>query len=51
VSFDMVTTDESRFCNTFDAHRSLHWARIEGRQEELKRALLAAYHTRRRRQM
>jgi predicted DsbA family dithiol-disulfide isomerase len=52
VGFDMVTTDESRFYNTlsrfyntFDAHRLLHWARIEGRQEELKRALLAAYHT------
>ena len=44
VGFDMVTTDESRFYNTFDAHL-LHWARIEGRQEELKRALLAAYHT------
>ncbi|SHN84700.1 DsbA family oxidoreductase [Bradyrhizobium erythrophlei] len=45
VGFDMVTTDESRFYNTFDAHRLLHWARIEGRQEGLKRALLAAYHT------
>jgi len=45
VGFDMVTTDESRFYNTFDAHRLLHWARIEGRQEELKRALLAVYHT------
>ncbi|HLZ64900.1 MAG TPA: DsbA family oxidoreductase [Aliidongia sp.] len=44
VGFTMVTTDESRFYNTFDAHRLLHWARIEGRQEELKRALLAAYH-------
>ncbi len=45
VGFTMVTTDESRFYNTFDAHRLLHWARIEGRQAELKRALLAAYHT------
>lgn len=45
VGFDMVTTDESRFYNTFDAHRLLHWARIEGRQEELKRVLLATYHT------
>ena len=34
VGFDMVTTDESRFYNTFDAHRLLHWARIEGRQED-----------------
>ena len=45
VGFDMVTTDESRFYNTFDAHRLLHWAGIEGRQEALKRALLAAYHS------
>jgi predicted DsbA family dithiol-disulfide isomerase len=45
VGFTMVTTDESRFYNTFDAHRLLHWAGIEGRQEALKRALLAAYHS------
>ena len=31
--------------NTFDAHRLLHWAGLEGRQRELKHALLAAYHT------
>ncbi|KXV16695.1 disulfide bond formation protein DsbA [Caballeronia megalochromosomata] len=30
--------------NTFDAHRLLHWARIEGRQLPLKLALLRAYH-------
>jgi len=36
----------TRTWNTFDAHRLLHWAGIEGRQVELKRALLAAYHTR-----
>ena len=34
-----------RIWNTFDAHRLLHWAGIEGRQHELKRALLAAYHS------
>ena len=32
--------------NTFDAHRLLHWAGLEGRGRELKRALLAAYHGR-----
>ncbi|MBS1162735.1 MAG: oxidoreductase [Burkholderiaceae bacterium] len=32
--------------NTFDAHRMLHWAGLEGRGRELKRALLAAYHGR-----
>lgn len=30
--------------NTFDAHRLLHWARIEDRQLPLKLALLRAYH-------
>jgi predicted DsbA family dithiol-disulfide isomerase len=30
--------------NTFDAHRMLHWASLEGRAVELKRALLHAYH-------
>ncbi|SAL42472.1 DsbA family oxidoreductase [Caballeronia humi] len=30
--------------NTFDAHRLLHWARIEGKQLPLKVALLGAYH-------
>ena len=33
-----------RTYNTFDAHRLLHWAGLEGRQRELKHALLAAYH-------
>lgn len=30
--------------NTFDAHRVLHWAALEGRALDLKRALLRAYH-------
>src|SRR5688500_4265205 len=30
--------------NTFDAHRLLHWAGLEGKALELKRALLRAYH-------
>jgi predicted DsbA family dithiol-disulfide isomerase len=30
--------------NTFDAHRLLHWAALEGRQRELEHALLRAYH-------
>jgi predicted DsbA family dithiol-disulfide isomerase len=45
VGFDMVTAEDSRFYNTFDAHRLLHWAQLEGRQPALKRALLAAYHS------
>lgn len=38
----------SRVWNTFDAHRLLHWAGLQGgeHQRRLKHALLAAYHTR-----
>ena len=32
--------------NTFDAHRLLHWAGLEGKALDLKRALLVAYHGR-----
>ena len=35
----------TRIWNTFDAHRLLHWAGLQGRQLELKRALLKAYQT------
>jgi len=37
--------EEGRVYNTFDAHRLLHWAGIEGRQRELKLALFDAYFT------
>lgn len=30
--------------NTFDAHRLIHWAGLEGKQVQLKVALLRAYH-------
>jgi predicted DsbA family dithiol-disulfide isomerase len=33
----------SRIYNTFDAHRLLHWAGVEGVQLDLKQALLRAY--------
>jgi predicted DsbA family dithiol-disulfide isomerase len=42
-TFDM--SRRSRVYNTFDAHRLLHWAALEGRQRELKRALFAGYFT------
>ncbi|RRN63974.1 DsbA family oxidoreductase [Caulobacter sp. 602-1] len=45
LGFDMVTAEDSRFFNTFDAHRLLYWAYGQGRQPALKRALLAAYHS------
>lgn len=35
----------TRVYNTFDAHRLLHWAGIEGKQLALKSALLQAYHS------
>ena len=38
--------ERARVWNTFDAHRLLHWAGLEGRQRELKRELLSAYHER-----
>jgi predicted DsbA family dithiol-disulfide isomerase len=34
-----------RIYNTFDAHRLLHWAGLEGRQLALKHALFEAYFT------
>ncbi|QRX81887.1 DsbA family oxidoreductase [Glaciimonas sp. PAMC28666] len=34
-----------RIYNTFNAHRLLHWAELEGKQMALKRALFAAYFT------
>ena len=34
----------ARVWNTFDAHRLLHWAGLQGKQRELKHALLKAYH-------
>ncbi|WP_044043145.1 DsbA family oxidoreductase [Caballeronia insecticola] len=36
--------ERNRIYNTFDAHRLLHWAQIEGKQLPLKLALLRAYH-------
>ena len=45
VGFGIAINDESRIYNTFDAHRLLHWAGLEGRQSALKRALFEAYFT------
>lgn len=43
LGFSFRMNRESRVWNTFDAHRLLHWAGLEGRQRELKHALLQAY--------
>lgn len=40
-----VFNHRARVYNTFDAHRLLHWAEIQGRQRALKHALLRAYFT------
>ncbi|SER81811.1 Predicted dithiol-disulfide isomerase, DsbA family [Pseudomonas sp. NFACC02] len=39
----VFTQGERRIYNTFDAHRLLHWAELEGRQQALKEALFTAY--------
>ncbi|MCU1740666.1 MULTISPECIES: DsbA family oxidoreductase [Pseudomonas] len=43
IGFQFDLEKRSHFYNTFDAHRLLLWALQEGRQLELKRALLRAY--------
>ena len=45
VGFRFEMGKRSRIYNTFDAHRLLHWAELEGRQRPLKHALLEAYFT------
>lgn len=45
LGFTMQMSDTSRIYNTFDAHRLLHWAELEGKQAALKRALFEAYFT------
>jgi len=45
VGFDFAMGKRSRIYNTFDAHRLLHWAELEGKQKELKEALFGAYFT------
>ena len=45
VGFAFRTDGNSRIYNTFDAHRLLHWAGLEGVQLPLKQALFKAYFT------
>lgn len=45
VGFSMSALGSRRLYNTFDAHRLLHWAELEGRQPALKHALFSAYFT------
>jgi predicted DsbA family dithiol-disulfide isomerase len=45
LGFHFEMGKRNRIYNTFDAHRLLHWAELEGRQWALKHALFAAYFT------
>jgi predicted DsbA family dithiol-disulfide isomerase len=45
LGFNFELGARSRIYNTFDAHRLLHWAGLQGRQLELKHALFTAYFT------
>ncbi|MFA6069446.1 MAG: DsbA family oxidoreductase [Janthinobacterium sp.] len=45
LGFTFAMDKRGRIYNTFDAHRLLHWAGLEGRQKELKMALFDAYFT------
>ncbi len=45
LGFTFNLDKRSRIYNTFDAHRLLHWAHLEGCQLALKKALLKAYFT------
>ena len=45
LGFTFNMDRRSRVYNTFDAHRLLHWAELEGRHLALKQALLRAYFT------
>jgi predicted DsbA family dithiol-disulfide isomerase len=45
LGFTFSYSPDSRIWNTFDAHRLLHWAGLEGRQLELKEALFKASFT------
>ena len=45
LGFTFNMDKRSRIYNTFDAHRILHWAGLEGRQGEMELALFGAYFT------
>jgi predicted DsbA family dithiol-disulfide isomerase len=45
LGFTFNMAKRSRIYNTFDAHRLLHWAELEGRQHPVKQALFATYFT------
>ena len=47
VGFTIAMDDDSRMYNSFDAHRLIHWAELEGKGIAMKHALFAAHFTNR----
>ena len=45
VGFTIAMDDNSRMYNSFDAHRLIHWAELEGKGITMKHALFAAHFT------
>jgi predicted DsbA family dithiol-disulfide isomerase len=45
LGFEFNLQKRARIYNTFDAHRLLHWAETQGKQEALKNTLFSAYFT------
>ncbi len=45
LGFTFNMDKRARIYNTFNSHRLLHWAESQGKQLELKKALLTAYFT------
>ncbi|MBC7683628.1 MAG: DsbA family oxidoreductase [Bdellovibrionales bacterium] len=45
VGFRFDMDARSRIYNTFDAHRLMHWAELQGRERELQMKLFEAYFT------
>ncbi len=45
LGFDFAFTPETRMHNTFNTHQLLHWAKEQGRGNDLKQALFTAHFT------
>jgi predicted DsbA family dithiol-disulfide isomerase len=45
IGFAFNMAKRTHYYNTFDAHRLLHWAEKQGKQQALKKALVSAYFT------
>ena len=48
MGFKFLFADDMRIVNTFRAHQLLHWAKEQGRGDDLKQAFFVAYFTDRR---